>query len=69
MILRAPEQDFVVRTLAKTTAGDTPLMTGDLVIAGRATRERHPVAATPLPGIAQVFPNARAPHDPVMVSL
>ncbi len=46
MIERAPEQDFVVRTLAKTMAGDTPLMTGDLVIAGRATRERHPMAAT-----------------------
>ncbi len=46
MIQRAPEQDFVVRTLAKTTAGDTPLMMGELVIAGRAARDRYPLAAT-----------------------
>ncbi len=46
MVRRAPEHDFVVRTLARTMAGDTPLMTGDLVIAGRTTRERHAAAAT-----------------------
>lgn len=46
MIARAPQQDFVVRTLAKRTAGDITLMSGDLVIAGHATRERHPLAAT-----------------------
>jgi hypothetical protein len=46
MIQRAPQQDLVVRTLARTMAGDAPLMTGDLVIAGHATRERHPLAAT-----------------------
>jgi len=46
IIQRAPEQDFVVRTLAKTTAGDAPLMMGELVIAGRAARDRYPLAAT-----------------------
>jgi hypothetical protein len=46
LIQRAPEQDFVVRTLAKTTAGDAPLMMGELVIAGRAARDRYPLAAT-----------------------
>jgi hypothetical protein len=46
MIQRAPEQDFVVRTLAKTTAGDAPLMMGELVIAGGAVRDRYPLAAT-----------------------
>jgi hypothetical protein len=46
MIRRAPEQDFVVRTLARAMAGDAPLMIGELVIAGRATRDRHPLAAT-----------------------
>ncbi len=45
LIKRAPQQDFVVRTLAKTMAGDAPLMVGELVIAGQATRERHPLAA------------------------
>jgi hypothetical protein len=46
LIQRAPEEDFVVQTLARTMAGDTPLMTGELVIAGRATRAAHPTAAT-----------------------
>jgi hypothetical protein len=46
LIRRAPEQDFVVRTLARAMAGDVPLMIGELVIAGRSARERHPLAAT-----------------------
>jgi hypothetical protein len=45
MIERAPQEDFVVRTLARTMAGDTPLMTGELVIAGYGTRQRFPLAA------------------------
>jgi hypothetical protein len=45
LIERAPTQDFVVRTLAKRMAGDTPLMSGELVIAGRGTREGWPLAA------------------------
>lgn len=46
LIERAPRQDFVVRTLAKRMVGDLPLMSGDLVIAGAATREAHPLAQT-----------------------
>jgi hypothetical protein len=46
LIRRAPQQDFVVRTLARTMAGDAPLMLGELVIAGGSTRDRHPLAAT-----------------------
>jgi len=45
LIERAPQQDFVVRTLAKRSAGDIVLMTGELVIAGRQTREQFPLAA------------------------
>ena len=45
MIKRAPQQDFVVRTLAKRMAGPPPLMDGELVIAGQSTRERYPLAA------------------------
>ncbi|MDB4989152.1 MAG: hypothetical protein JWN04_4330 [Myxococcaceae bacterium] len=45
LIARAPRQDFVVRTLAKRMAGDMPLMSGELVIAGQATREEFPLAA------------------------
>ncbi len=46
LIQRAPQEDFVVRTLARTMAGDAPLMTGELVIASYATRQRFPLAAT-----------------------
>jgi len=46
LIRRAPQQDFVVRTLAKRMAGDTPLMSGELVIASQATRQAHPLAET-----------------------
>lgn len=45
MIDRAPREDFVVRTLAKRTAGPLPLMTADAVIAGETTRELYPLAA------------------------
>jgi hypothetical protein len=44
LIQRAPQQDFVVRTLAKRMAGDMPLMSGELVIASRATREQFALA-------------------------
>ena len=44
MIQRAPRQDFVVRTIAKRSAGELPLMTADLVIAGEETRKTHPKA-------------------------
>jgi hypothetical protein len=46
LIQRAPQQDYVVRTLAKRMAGDMPLMSGDLVIASYATRQAFPLAAT-----------------------
>ncbi|MFM2420287.1 MAG: hypothetical protein RL385_5010 [Pseudomonadota bacterium] len=46
LIKRAPQQDYVVRTLAKRMAGDQPLMSGELVIAGFHTREQFPLAAT-----------------------
>ncbi|HMJ15910.1 MAG TPA: hypothetical protein VK524_31050, partial [Polyangiaceae bacterium] len=40
----APQQDFVVRTLAKREAGTLLLMTGEIVIAGADTRGDHPLA-------------------------
>jgi hypothetical protein len=46
LIKRAPQQDYVVRTLARRMAGDTPLMSGELVIAGVVTRKAHPLAET-----------------------
>ncbi len=42
---KAPQRDFVVRTLARKEAGQMLLMTGDLVIAGEGTRAEFPLAA------------------------
>ncbi|MGD8859719.1 MAG: hypothetical protein PVI30_06895 [Myxococcales bacterium] len=45
MLDRAPREDFVVRTLAKRMLADRPMMMGELVIAGEATRARYELAA------------------------
>jgi hypothetical protein len=34
-----------------------------------AHQARHPVTATPLPSVAQVFPDARTAHNPIMVGM
>src|SRR5580658_7558051 len=44
LIAKAPQLDYVVRTIASREANGLPLMSADFVIAGRETRERHPVA-------------------------
>ena len=44
MVDKAPQRDFVVRTLAKRSAGNMTLMTADLVIAGVETRSQFPLA-------------------------
>jgi len=46
MVDKAPRGDFVVSTLKKRAVGEMPLMTADLVIAGAATREFHPLTNT-----------------------
>lgn len=44
-IIEKPQQhDYVVRTIAHREANGLPLMSADFVIAGRETRERHPLA-------------------------
>lgn len=66
MIRRAPRSDFVVSTLARRFAGDMPLMTADLVIAGEATRAEFPLAATyPLHFRKTYFPG-RLHGDPAI---
>lgn len=45
LIKTAPGQDFVVRTLANRKAGEMPLMSAEVVIAGRETRSQFPLAA------------------------
>jgi hypothetical protein len=45
MLDRAPREDFVVRTLARRMLADRPMMMGELVIAGEATRAKYELAA------------------------
>jgi hypothetical protein len=43
---RPQKNDYVVRTLEKREANGVPLVVAQIVISGRETRERHPLAAT-----------------------
>jgi hypothetical protein len=46
-LLERPQQsDYVVRTIARREANGLPLMSAEIVIAGRATRQEHPLAVT-----------------------
>jgi hypothetical protein len=44
LVEKPPQVDYVVRTIARREANGLPLMSADFVIAGRETRERHPLA-------------------------
>lgn len=44
LIDRVPDRDYVVRTLAHRETGGMPLMSADLVIAGKEARNTHPRA-------------------------
>ncbi len=46
LVRTAPQSDFVVRTIARRDANGMPLMSAEIVIAGRETRERFPAAKT-----------------------
>jgi len=70
LLERAPQSDFVVRTIETRAAAGLPLMAAEIVIAGRATRERHALARTyPLhfrkthfPGSLHVDPKLELEH-------
>jgi hypothetical protein len=61
---KAPQRDFVVRTLARKEAGQMLLMTGDLVIAGAETRERFPLAKTYPLHFRKVYYPGKLHRDP-----
>jgi hypothetical protein len=46
LLVKAPKQDYVVRTIVRREANGLPLMSAEIVIAGSATREKHPPAQT-----------------------
>ena len=46
-LLERPQQkDYVVRTIARREVNDLPLMFAEIVVAGKETRERHPLSVT-----------------------
>ena len=46
LIERPQQSDYVVRTIARREANGLPLMSAEIVIAGRETRDMHPLAVT-----------------------
>ncbi|MGD0674076.1 MAG: hypothetical protein ABSC94_01575 [Polyangiaceae bacterium] len=46
LISQPQQNDYVVRTIARREANGLPLMSAEIVIAGRETRERHPLSLT-----------------------
>jgi hypothetical protein len=46
-LIESPQQDdYVVRTIARREANGLPLMSAEIVVAGRETREQYPLAVT-----------------------
>ncbi len=46
LIEKPPQNDYVVRTIARREANGLPLMTAEIVVAGWETRQRHPLSVT-----------------------
>jgi hypothetical protein len=64
LIERAPQQDYVVRTIARREANGLPLMSAELVIAGWETREKFPLAHTYPLHFRKTYSPARMHGDP-----
>lgn len=64
LIESAPRRDFIVRTVAKKEANGLPLMSADIVIASRETRERFPDALKYPLHFRKTYYPARLQGDP-----
>lgn len=64
LIERPPKQDYVVRTIVRREANGLPLMSAEMVIAGRETREAFPLAATYPLHFRKTYSAARLHGDP-----
>lgn len=64
LVDRAPQQDYLVRTIARREANGLHLMSAEIVIAGRETRERYPLAARYPLHFRKTFSAARLQGDP-----
>jgi hypothetical protein len=64
LIERPQRTDYVVRTIERREANGLHLMSADIVIAGRETREQHPQAATYPLHFRKTYSAARLNGDP-----
>lgn len=60
----APQADLVIRTIARREANGLPLMSADIVIAGKETRARFPLAETYPLHFRKTYYPARIHGDP-----
>jgi hypothetical protein len=66
-LIEHPHQtDYVVRTIARREANGLPLMLAEIVIAGRETRERYPLAITYPLHFRKTYFAARLGGDPAL---
>jgi hypothetical protein len=64
LVERAPRQDYLVRTITRREANGLELMSAEIVIAGRDTRDAFPLAATYPLHFRKTYTNARLHGDP-----
>lgn len=66
LIGRAPEHDFVLRTITRREAGGLPLMSAEIVIAGKDTRTQFPLAAQYPMHFRKTYYPGRLREDPAL---
>jgi hypothetical protein len=64
LVGRPPQSDYVVSTIARREANGLPLMSAEIVIAGRDTREKYPLAAKYPLHFRKTYSPARMHGDP-----
>jgi hypothetical protein len=64
LIERPQRADYVVRTIERREANGLPLMSADIVIAGRETRDRYPLSSTYPLHFRKTYSAARLHGDP-----
>lgn len=64
LVERAPKHDYLVRTILRREANGLPLMSAEIVIAGRETREEFPLAAKYPLHFRKTYTKARLHGDP-----
>jgi hypothetical protein len=64
LVERPQQNDYVVRTIARHEANGLPLMSAEIVVAGRETRERHPLSVTYPLHFRKTYFAARLQGDP-----